>query len=113
MHESGNHERCQFGCSPDNPQPNQMQEFENGVIESSRELAAKLGRDDARVALALDALEYLATLPRLPDLILMEIGSIAALADDLSGTEPDSLDLLKVRRGRRILDEAKSGIYHN
>src|SRR6266487_7072866 len=93
MHESGNHERCQFGCSPDNPQPNQMQEFEQGIIESSRALADKLGRNDARVALALDALEYLGTFPDLPDLLLAEIGSIAAMADDLSGVAPDSLDL--------------------
>ena len=90
-----------------------MQEFEQGIIESSRALADKLGRNDARVALALDALEYLGTFPDLPDLLLAEIGSIAAMADDLSGVAPDSLDLLKVRRGRRILDEAKRGIYHN
>jgi hypothetical protein len=116
LHAAGDHSRCQFGCCPDNQTPNITQEFAEGQLEASRELAERLGRDDPRIALAMDAREFLDESARiradLPSLTLIEIGCIAESADDLSGDKPNSLDLLRVRRGRRILNDAK-GVHHN
>jgi hypothetical protein len=105
LHEEGDHSRCRFGCSPENPAPAQETEFAQGYIEASRELAEKLGRDDPRVAVALDAREYLDTNPDLPPMILAEIEGIACELDCLSGEVPDMLDMLKVRSARRLLEE--------
>jgi hypothetical protein len=106
MHAAGDHARCRFGCCPENQAPSEGIDFESDRIKASRELAARVGRDDPRIALALDAREFLDTSPVLPGLVLAQLDCFAAMADDLSGEQPDGLDLLKVRRGRRMLDDA-------
>ena len=113
MHESGDHSRCKFGCSPENPPPPQNSEFSENYTRASFDLADRLGRNDPRVAVALDAREYLDSRPDLPPMILGEIDCIAGMTEDLSGEEPDRLEMIKVRSARRLLDEAKSGLYHN
>lgn len=113
MHAAGHHDRCPFGCSPDNMAPNEGLEFEAGRIEASRALAAQLGNKDPRVSVAKAAQRYLDTAPDLPSAILMKIGGLAAMIDDLSATVPDQLDNLKVRIGRRLIADAKKGVYHN
>jgi hypothetical protein len=112
MHESGNHERCKFGCCPDNPAPNQDSEFSEDYTRASLELAGRLGRNDPRVAVALDAREFLNSKPDLPPMILGEISCVASMTEDLSGDTPDALETIQVRAARRLLDEAGSGVYH-
>lgn len=103
LHEAGDHSRCKFGCSPENPAPNQDLEFLNGQIESSRALADKLGRSDPRVAVALDARAYLDAHPKLKNR-RGEVECMAAMVDCLAAEEPDRLDLLQVGIARRLLD---------
>jgi hypothetical protein len=112
MHESGNHERCKFGCCPDNPAPNQDSEFSKDYTRASLELAGRLGRNDPRVAVAFDAREFLNSQPDLPPMILGEIACVAALIEDLSGDEPNALEMIQVRSARRLLDEINAGVYH-
>jgi hypothetical protein len=104
MHDAGDHARCQFGCSPENPAPNQSVEFDEGRIEASRALAAKLGRNDPRVAVALDAREFLDGNPDIPGLIRAELECVVTMIDSLVSVEPDRLDMIQVRRARRILE---------
>ena len=106
MHNEGNHERCQFGCCPENQAPSAAQEFTEGQLEASRELAERLGSDDPRVAVARDTRAFLRTSPALSEITRINLGCCAALDEDLSGREPDRLDLIKVRRARRMLDRA-------
>jgi hypothetical protein len=104
LHEAGDHSRCKFGCSPENPEPNQDLEFMVGQIESSHALADKLGRNDPRVAVALDARAYLDAHRRLKGGLRGELECIAAMVDCLIAEEPDRLDLLQVGIARRLLD---------
>ena len=108
MHDEGNHERCQFGCCPENQAPSVAQEFAQGQLEASQRLAEQLGPDDSRVAVARDTRAFLRTSQALPEMLLISLGCCAAFDEDLSGSEPDQLDLIKVRRCRRMLDGAIS-----
>ena len=44
-------------------------------------------------------------------MVLAEISCIAVMTEDLSGDKPDALEMIQVRSARRLLDEARSGIY--
>ena len=93
--------------------PNQDSEFSADYIRASRELAERLGRNDPRVSVSSDAREFLDSMPDLPPMVLGEIACVAAMTDDLSGDTPDALEMIQVRAARNLLDEARSGIYHN
>jgi hypothetical protein len=103
LHDSGNHERCKFGCSPENPPP--PDEFDSSYSKFSRELAERLGRDDPRVAASLDVQEFLNTNPDIPGLIRAELECHAQMIDNLSGETPDIVELVQVRSARRLLEE--------
>lgn len=113
MHEAGIHDRCKFGCCPENPVPNQDSEFSEDYIRASRELAERLGTDDPRVAVASDAREFLNISHDLPPMVLGEIACIAVMTDDLSGDTPDALETIQVRIARNLLNEVNAGVYHN
>jgi hypothetical protein len=113
LHESGNHDRCKFGCCPENPAPPQEAEFSQGYRDASRELASRLGRADPRVAVAEDTRAYLDTHPNLPGLVLADLEGNTMMIEDLSGEEPSFLDMIKVKAARRLLDECQSGVYHD
>jgi hypothetical protein len=113
LHEAGIHDRCKFNCCPDNPAPNQDSEFSEDYIRASRELAEKLGRNDPRVSVAFDAREFLDSQPDLPPMVLGEISCVASMTEDLSGDDPNALEMIKVRSARCLLDEINAGVYHN
>jgi len=110
-HDAHDHSRCQFGCSPENPEPPQEAEFRQGFIATSLELASRLGRSDPRVAVAEDARAYLNTKPKLPTLILAELEGVALMTTEMISEEPDRLDLIKVRQARRLLEDCLIGRY--
>lgn len=111
LHDEGNHERCRFGCSPDNPAPSEELNFSEGYRHASRELAAVLGRADPRVDVAHIAREYLATRPSLPGMALADLEAVALMDEDLASAEPSPLDLLKVRQAHRLIEDCLIGVY--
>jgi hypothetical protein len=109
MHEAGDHARCKFGCCPENFAPDENEEFEAAFIKASLELAAKLGRNDPRVAVALDAKALLASDRKFTDYMRGLIDCAAGMDECLMGTTPDAADLIEVSYYRSILDQVGNG----